>query len=80
MSEILAMHRRIDERLSTHNNLRIGRVLWSCDGHECPSYIASLATRPVRRHRRQRPASPNQPGRNRPATGQAGENEAEPGT
>ena len=45
MSEILTMHRHFDERLSTQNDIRIGRVLWSCDGHECPSYIASLATR-----------------------------------
>ena len=38
MSEILAKHRRIIERLQSHNNFRFDRVSWSCDGHECPSY------------------------------------------
>ena len=40
MSEILANHPAIVERLSTHNNIRFDRVSWRCDGHECPSYKA----------------------------------------
>ena len=42
MSEILTGHRRIAERLSRHNNLRFDRVSWQCDGHECPSYLATI--------------------------------------
>ncbi len=39
MSEILARHRHIVERLPQHNILCFDRVFWPCDGHECPSYI-----------------------------------------
>ena len=38
MSEILAKHRFIAARLSSHNNRRFECVFWPCDGHECPSY------------------------------------------
>ncbi len=38
MSEILASHRRIVERLSRHINQRFHRVSWRSDRHECPSY------------------------------------------
>ena len=39
MSEILASHRRIVERLSRHNNQRSDSDSWPYDGHECPSYV-----------------------------------------
>ncbi len=39
MSEILTRQGRIIERLSGSNNHRFDRVLWPCDGQECPSYI-----------------------------------------
>ena len=42
MSEILANHPGIVERLSTLNNIRFDRVSWRCDGHECPSYIRAF--------------------------------------
>ena len=50
--------RDIDQTLSpcpttaSHNSLRFGRVLWLCDGHECPSYLGQFFCRmgiPARR-------------------------------
>ena len=41
MSEMFAMHRRIVERRSRHNNFRFDAVVWPCDGHGCPSYRRS---------------------------------------
>ncbi len=40
MSETLATHHRIVERLSRHNNLRFDKFSWPSDGHECPSYCS----------------------------------------
>ena len=45
MSETLANHRRIVERLSSHNYSRFDFLSWSCDRHECPSYSRSFVHR-----------------------------------
>jgi hypothetical protein len=42
MSEIFTKHGRTRDWLSRYHNFRFDRVSWSCDGHECPSYIRSL--------------------------------------
>ena len=45
MSEILAMHRRIVERLSRHNSLCFDSASWPSEGHECPSSIRQFCHR-----------------------------------
>ena len=42
MSEILARHCRIVERVARHSNPRFDYDSWPCDGHECPSYKQGL--------------------------------------